>query len=211
MKNSAMIRMMILGGEFKELFGIGLNRLYSNRTDLVLRRDLSIRVVTPVAKIPIHVRELQAQDIPTLIKSVPERFPAFKAGLKTCYVAVTEDGQICYMQWLINPSENHLRPRKVGLLLQPDEVLLEWAFTFEQFRGLGIMAAAMAKICERAAEAGARWAITLVEQNNVASLKGCKNVGFSPYQLRREIWRGLRIRQVYEPVLTFGYPFELDK
>ena len=68
-----------------------------------------------------------------------------------------------------------------------DERLLEWAFTFEQYRGLGIMACAMAQIAERGTLTGARWVLTLVEKNNIASLKGCRSAGFRPHQVRQEM------------------------
>jgi hypothetical protein len=189
---------MIANGGFKAVLEVGRSRIYSNRIDLLLRRDMTIPFKAPTAKIPIHLRELQISDIPKIVKSVAERLPAIKAGLQTCYVAVTNNDEICYMQWLIASSQNHLRPRNVGLVLQPNEMMLEWAYTFEKFRGLGIMASAMALISERAALAGAHWALTLVEQNNIASLKGCKNAGFRPYKLREEQWRALRLSQKYK-------------
>jgi len=188
---------MIANGKFKAVLEVGRSRIYSNRTDILLRRDLTKPFKAPAAKIPIHLRELQISDIPKILKTIAERLPAIKAGLQTCYVAVTDDDEICYMQWLIASSQNHLRPRNVGLILQPDEMLLEWAYTFEKFRGLGVMAAAMALISERAALVGAHWALTLVEQNNIASLKGCKNAGYRPYKLRAEQWRVLRLSQEY--------------
>ena len=200
---------MIANGGFKAVLEVGRSRLYSNRTDLLLRRDLTIPFKAPTAKIPIQLRELQSSDISTIGKVVPERLPSMKAGLRTCYLAVTERDEICYMQWLIASAQNHLRPNSVGLILQPNEVMLEWAYTFEKFRGLGIMAAAMALISERGALAGAHWALTLVEESNIASLKGCRNAGFRPYKIRQEHWRVLRLKQDYKllPSNT-AYSFE---
>src|SRR6266576_3440018 len=163
---------MIAKGGVKALLEVARKRIYSNRTDMLLRRDLTILFKAPAAKIPIHLRELQTTDILAIIAEVVDRLPAINAGLKTCYLAVSENEEICYMQWLIDSSQNHLRPRNVGLILQPDEMMLEWAYTFEKYRGLGIMASAMAQISERAAQAGARWALTLVDKDNIGSLKG---------------------------------------
>jgi L-amino acid N-acyltransferase YncA len=88
-------------------------------------------------------------------------------------------------------------------------MLLEWAYTFPKFRGLGIMSHAMAQLAALAGKAGARWALTIVEQSNVASLKGCKNAGFRPYQLREERWRALRPVQTYKLLPTDSkYSFE---
>lgn len=191
---------LIANGELKAVLEVGKSRLYSNRTDLLLRRDLTVPFKAPTAKIPIHLRELQVADIPKIIKPIADRLPAIKAGLRTCYVAVTEDQDICYMQWLIDSSQNHMRPRNVGLVLRTDEMMLEWAYTFDKYRGLGIMASAMSQISERAALAGAHWALTLVDKDNIASLKGCKNANFRPYKLREEQWRALRLSQRFEPL-----------
>src|SRR6202035_2716772 len=88
-------------------------------------------------------------------------------------------------------------------------VLLEFAYTFERFRSRGIMAAAMAEIAEQGLSLGARWALTYVKRDNIASLKGCANAGFRPYMIRTKSWRGFRLRQSFR-LLEQGtlFPFE---
>ena len=201
---------LIANGQVKTIFEECRNRLYSKKTQLLLRRDLTVPLAQrPQSKMPIQIRELREADIPKAFAPVAARLPALRAGLKTCYLGVTDNGDICYMQWLIDSSQNHLRPRVVGLALQPDEVLLEWAYTFEQYRGLGVMASAMAQIAERGAMAGARWALTLVDQDNIASLKGCRNAGFRPYQFHEERWRMMRQHLSYTPLPSDAlYSFE---
>jgi RimJ/RimL family protein N-acetyltransferase len=76
--------------------------------------------------------------------------------------------------------------------LEPDEMLLEGAYTPEKFRGKGIMPCAMAQISERAADRGARWVVTFVTEDNIPSLKGCDRAGFTPYIRRSVRWNGLR-------------------
>jgi RimJ/RimL family protein N-acetyltransferase len=96
------------------------------------------------------------------------------------------------MQWVIPATENDRLRTVFGNLypvLQPDEALLEGAFTPEAYRGKGIMGAAMAQIAERAAEYGARWVITFVDGQNDASFKGCRRAGFTPYVRRQEKFR----------------------
>jgi len=200
---------MIANGQATTVLKLGAERIYSNRIDYLLRRDLSTPCSSgPAPRIPIRLRELRGADIPRIAEYVPERLPGLKE-LHTCYLAVTEQDDICYMQWLIDSSQNHLRPRRMGLLLQPDEMLLEWAYTFEKFRGLGIMSYAMAELAAFAGKLGARWALTIVEKSNVASLKGCRNAGFRPYKLREERWRALRTVQTYKLLPTDSkYPFE---
>ncbi len=201
---------LISNGDIREVLSIGAMRMYSNRTDLLLRRDLTVPLLKrPEAKIPITLRELRPTDIARIAKALPSRLPALKSGLRTCFLAVTANDDICYMQWLIDSSQNHLRPGNVGLVLKPDERLLEWAYTFEEFRGLGIMACAMAQIAERGIETGARWGLTLVENTNIASLKGCRSAGFRPYKVREERWRSLHLTQNYSSLPNNAlYSFE---
>jgi GNAT superfamily N-acetyltransferase len=189
---------MIANGQASAVLKLGAERIYSNRIDYLLRRDLSVPCCTgPEPRIRVRLRELRDADIPRIAEYVPERIPGLKE-LRTCYLAVTEQDDICYMQWLIDSSQNHLRPRRMGLVLQSDEMLLEWAYTFEKFRGLGIMSYAMAEIAALAGKVGARWVMTIVEKSNVASLKGCRNAGFRPHKLREERWRALRTVQTYK-------------
>jgi RimJ/RimL family protein N-acetyltransferase len=107
------------------------------------------------------------------------------------------------MQWVVAASENYRLKEIAGNLyppLQPDEALLEGAFTPEAYRGLGIMGAAMALVAQRAANHGARWVITFVDEQNAASFKGCVRAGFSPYLRRRERFRVFHRSVSFEPI-----------
>ena len=53
--------------------------------------------------------------------------------------------------------------------------------------------AAMALIAERADDIGARHVLTFVEQNNIASLKGCQRSGFFPDLLHRQVRLGFGV------------------
>jgi GNAT superfamily N-acetyltransferase len=155
-------------------------------------------VPRPAAKIPLQIRLIESSDFTEVIAERPRRLPALRANIPTCYVATTDDG-ICYMEWPIPADQqDRLRPFFKGLAnYESDTALLEFAYTFERFRGQGIMGAAMAEIAEQASPRGARWAITYVQHDNVASLKGCANAGFRPYMLRTESWRDFRLRQSF--------------
>jgi GNAT superfamily N-acetyltransferase len=184
-------------------------RMYSDSTSVGLRRDLTIPFTGPSAKIPITVRPLASTDDLSALDPAPglnadERFwrlaqlRLLRSGLKICYVAIAPEGKPCYMQWVIPPSENARLRAFFGNLyphLGPDEALLEGAYTPDAYRGKGIMGAAMTQVAERAADFGARWVITFVEEHNEASVKGCIRAGFAPYLRRRERFR-LFSRQV---------------
>jgi hypothetical protein len=181
--------------------GLG-RRLYSPASrSVVLRRDLERPLTTPRAKIPITVRAANDGDgrrISTLLSelsgdegSTRKRFLDRRIG--TCYVAVNEQGDICYMQWLVGAEHNDLLASYTNLpILGEREALLENAFTPAVFRRQGIMAAAMAQIAARGSELGARWTLTVVLEDNAPSIKGCLKAGFEPYMLKLDGWRLLR-------------------
>lgn len=168
-----------------------------------LRRDLTIPFTPPNAKIPLIVRPLADTDDLSCLDPAPGLTPdeAFwrltqrrllRTGLRTCYLAIAPDGKPCYMQWVI-PASANARLRSIFGNLYPvlgsDEALLEGAYTPEAYRGMGIMGAAMARVAERAADYGARWVITFVDEENSASAKGCVRAGFTPYLRRKEQFR----------------------
>jgi RimJ/RimL family protein N-acetyltransferase len=189
-------------GETPELMRQLANRMYSDDVAFILRRDLT--VPSPHrngAKIPINIRPMQPSDIPAIVVERPRRLPMLRADIPTCYLATTEDGSICYMVWMIRyEQQRRVRPYFKGDLqvYHSDTVLLEFSYTFERFRGLGIMTEALSRITELGPALGARWAIAYVVHDNVASLKGCAAVGFRPYQVRNEKWRGIRVNSTYQ-------------
>ena len=115
------------------------------------------------------------------------------------------------MQWLFGVKDNAQLQRYGGLfpILKPGEALLEGAYTLEKVRGLGVMAAAMAQIAEKGGDVGAHVIITFVEEDNIASLKGCKRSGFSVYLARDVRWLLFRRTVTFQelPVGT-TYPFD---
>lgn len=193
-------------------------RVYSDSTSLGLRRDLSLAFEKPAAKIPITVRPLAPTDDLSALDPEPD-LPADEAlsrlvqrrllqsGLRVCYVAIAPDGKPSYMQWAIPATENH-RVRGVFGNLYPvlasNEALLEGAYTPTAYRGKGIMGAAMAQVAERAADYGARWVITFVDERNSASVKGCVRAGFAPYLKRHERFRLFYRKIRFEPIEAPG-------
>ena len=195
---------------------------HSDAEAIGLRRDVTIPFSPPQAAIPISIRELQERDIPILFGSDGEQLSGgamrqramglrmVKSGLRTCYVAVTDDNSPCYVQWLIGSTENDRVRALFGdrfPVLSSDEMLLEGAFTLEDWRGKGIMAAAMAQIAAKATDHGARWVITVVLTSNIPSIKGCKKAGFEPYLSRHDRWRCFKRRSTF---LHVGVPRRLN-
>jgi len=204
--------LMIAGGRSGELVAKIGRRLYSDRHSYLLARDMSGPFAAPKGRIPIVVRPVRSIDYAAILREIPTRLPALHAGLATCYVATCGDGEVCYMQWLIDSSQNALLERAFAGLcppLRPGEGLLEWAYTFTKFRGLGIMADAMSQICTFGAAAGIRSILTFVDVDNVPSLRGCRSAGFRPSRRRIERWRLLRCRVSFESLPEGAkFPFE---
>jgi GNAT superfamily N-acetyltransferase len=193
-------------------------RVYSDSTSLGLRRDLRQPFEKPTAKIPISVRPIASSDDMSALDPEPDLPPdeamsrlgqrrLLGSGLRVCYVAIAPDGKPCYMQWAIPAAENGRMRAVFGNLypqLQQDEALLEGAYTPTAYRGKGIMGAAMAQVAERAADFGARWVITFVDERNSASVKGCVRAGFSPYLRRHEKFRWFYRHIEFEPIEATG-------
>ncbi|MGZ8397839.1 MAG: N-acetyltransferase family protein [Gemmatimonadales bacterium] len=205
---------LVMAGNVAKAWWAVTYRMYSDSTSLGMRRDLAVPFTGPSAKIPITVRQLAADDDLSALHAAPglsaderlwrlAQLRLLRSGLGTCYVAIAPDGKPCYMQWIMPSSENARLGAFFGNLyprLGPDEALLEGAYTPDAYRGKGIMAAAMTQVAERAADAGARWVITFVDEQNQGSVKGCIRSGFTPYLRRREKFR-LFYRQVtFDPI-----------
>lgn len=157
-----------------------------------LLRDVSQKFNLPAAKIPLAVRPLNDRDLPALFGhagpaselterlEVAWRHAFIEKGARGGFVAVDERSDTpCYVQWLLSPRDNGFIEKLGGFPpLAEGEALLENAYTPPAFRGLGVMAAAMAQIAERASDFGGRKVLTFVATDNVASLKGCQRAGF---------------------------------
>ncbi len=193
--------LVVRSGKFAKLARELFKRVFSNSESYLLRRDLTVPFNAPAPKQPIEVRPISEGDIPAILGARPGRLLILKANIPTCYLGITDSGQISYMQWLIGQSDlDRFRPFFDGELrnLRKDEVLLEFAYTFEQFRGQKIMPAAMAAIAEKGLLSGARYAVTYVQKDNVAALKGCAAAGFSPYMIRKERWRIFSFKESFK-------------
>jgi hypothetical protein len=184
--------LVVRSGKIAKLARELVKRVFSNSESYLLRRDLTVPFQAQAPKQPIEVRPISDSDIPAILSARPGRLLILKANIPTCYLGITDRGEISYMQWLIGQGDlDRFRPFFDGELrnLRKDEVLLEFAYTFEQFRGQKIMPAAMAAIAEKGLLTGARYAVTYVQKDNIAALKGCASAGFAPYMIRNERWR----------------------
>lgn len=189
-------------GHFSLFWNEVAKRSYSTTLSFGLSRNLHTSFVNPNAKISIKIREFKNEDIEYLFdhgayflenpRQAEYQLKLVNAKLPTCYVAVNENDEACYMQWLIGPGQNHRLRELFGDTfpqLRPDEALLEAAFMSTSSRGLRIMPAAMSRIAVKAKQMpGVKTVTTYVDIENIPSLKGCKRAGFSPFLLRKDEW-----------------------
>ena len=189
-------------------------RIRSTEQAIVLRRDLEVPHTPPKAALDVTVRPLVEADVPKILHAGEaasaddvlyrsRRRWLLESGLGTCYAAVTDGDEPCYVQWLMGEQDNARIQSYFGgafPILEPGTALLEGAFTPAAFRGKGIMGLAMSLIAEKATDVGARYVITVVGTDNIPSLKGCEKANFFPYLNREVTWSMLRRRVTFEPV-----------
>ena len=129
--------LVIRGGKFAALADEFVKRIFSNSESYLLRRDLSLPFTPAAPKQAIEIRPILDSDLPEILSARPGRFAILRARIPTCYLALTASGEIAYMQWLVAHSDlERFKPFFEGQLgtLRNDEVLLEFAYTFEKFR-----------------------------------------------------------------------------
>jgi GNAT superfamily N-acetyltransferase len=215
---------LVRAGEWRTVLRALRKWLYSDSYSYGLRRNLTVPVEAPEPTISVTVRPIQPSDVAAFTEVDPSRHDRestrhrsasarlLASDIRTCYVAVTDEGIPCYMQYLIFPSENDKVERFFeGIFprLRKDEGLLEAAFTLEEYRGLRLLPLVMNQLAEKARREGARRLLTFVSTGNVAALKGCKRVGFAPYLLVNQQFRLFRRRIVFTP-LPEGTPYPFD-
>lgn len=197
----------------KQIIPLAGRRLKADVKAFGLKRDLDVPHTAPEALIPIHVRPIRDEDVPHVLESADglsleerwdrnERMRLLEGGHGTCFVAVTEADEPCYVQWLFTSKDNNFLRHHFGgtfPALDTDTALLEGAYTPTQFRGKRIMSAAMSLNAEQARGLGARYVITFVGVENTASLKGCYRSGFAIYLERNVRWRMLRPTVTFRP------------
>ncbi len=192
------------------------NRLSSRSTEVGLRCDLQRLPPLREAAIPLTLEpcagsfEGFAEELERTTGAdygrVLRRMRLHEAGVQTLHVARTEERQPVYVQWLLFEDDRVALDAVAADFwpaLGPRDVLLEFAYTFMPFRGMGVMGGAMGRLLRVAADAGATTAYTYVAVDNIASLRGCAKVGFALDHMRDTAVRvGLRRSHIRPPVAT---------
>jgi GNAT superfamily N-acetyltransferase len=134
-----------------------------------------------IGKLPAYARTESAASAHELL----ERKWFYENGFRDCYIARDrETGEVCGLAWLVSAADETVARGFGGRLpaLQTDEVLLENCYTFEKYRGRGIMPAMVHDLQEKARHAGFRHMLTYVRRDNTASLQVFKKLDFRMFQ-----------------------------
>jgi ribosomal protein S18 acetylase RimI-like enzyme len=132
-------------------------------------------------------------------REILSRLIFYKSGLKNCYV-IRHDKKIAHMQWIIYPEENELikgKYRKKFYPLADSQVMIENAFTFPSYRGLGYISSATLQLMDLARSRGYRSAVCYIRKDKIASLNEFSKMGFRitkmvpEYKVLGKVWRAL--------------------
>lgn len=132
-------------------------------------------------------------------KEILARLLFYKSGFKNCYV-IRCGNKIAYMQWIIYPEENDVIMEKYRNRFDPlhaGQVMVENAFTFPAFRGLGYLQRGTQQLLDLAWRRGYRSAVCYIRKENIASLNGFCQMGFRitkivpEYKFLARVWRSL--------------------
>ncbi len=179
--------------------------LYSDASGIGLQRGLGTPIEArrprhPLTIRPIHSHEKAAFTAASGVRGngavvrVNARY-LFATGIETCYVALIEGEVPCYIQYLVLPDQNDRFAEAFGEPippLDPGEALLEFAFTLEQYRALGVFPYAVAELAKEAKLRGAERLVTWVPEWNPHVQRYLERVGFVPFAIRRERYRLFR-------------------
>jgi GNAT superfamily N-acetyltransferase len=172
-------------------------QLYSRRVLLGLEKDLTVEGMKVSSRLEYVLRPATKEDLEELLSKAPgegresvhelvERKWFYDSGFRNCYVARTaEGGELCHVQWLVSARADgeamrNFRARLPSL--RNDEVLVENVYTFERFRGNGLMSAVMSDLAALAKSQGFKRMIAYVGLDNQASLRGCDKAGFKKFE-----------------------------
>jgi hypothetical protein len=197
---------------FKEL----RRRVYSNEIVYVSYFDLTKKIEVPEPRLPLTLRSLVKDDIPELLVKHSRMLDPMelktrlsilwfiKSGVETCYIGVTEKEKPVLMNWLLTPDMNDKIQRLFGdgiQLLKPNEVLCEFLFVDQEYRGLHLNTWSTMKLFIKAQELGASRAIAYSPKLNNLSWEVAKKIGWTPYLVKQVNRRIFRRKIIFSPYI----------
>ena len=160
-----------------------------NLSDYPLKRDpsgeLSLINEEDLLKIKQHVKNYTVEDR----REILGRIHFYERGFRNCYV-MKVDNKIAYLQWILYPDENENIKKyfkNTFYSLSGQQVMIENAFTFPEFRGRGYLPYVTRLLLNKAKEDGYKSAIGYIRTDKITSLNEFFKMGFKVTQYIREI------------------------
>lgn len=185
---------------FKEFFKLVLLHTATVNHFFILHANLSSKKFIKNVRINYYLNKVDEKDIDEITsqmktfsandkKEIIVRLFFYLSGFKNCYIARSIKGEIMYMQWIIYPNENEIIERfylNRFKLLKKNQILLENAFTFPRYRGLGLFAAVTSDLLQKSKDEGYKGAIAYIRKNALDSLNEFFKQGFKLNAIIRE-------------------------
>ena len=177
-------------------------QIYGKSTFWVLERDLQTDNGHIPCGIEYSLRPASKEDMEEVLRisrsesresvyDLIQRKWFCESGFYDCYIARTADtNDPCYIQWLVTSANVHMVSRGFRCRfprLREDEVLVENVYTFEKYRGKGVMPSAIDVLSRLARRKGFKRMLTCVREDNTYSLRGFEKAGFKKFGEIREI------------------------
>jgi replicative superfamily II helicase len=142
-----------------------------------------------------HISKLEGKDRKELLI----RLIFYEDGFKNCYVVRNSLNKIIHLQWIISPNENSIITEKYPThfrKLQKKQIMLENAFTFPKYRGIGLFPVISKDLLFMAKKEGYKYAIVYVKKDAI-------------YAINENIKIGFRIRKIIKEYKIFGKTLRL--
>ncbi|MGC8490560.1 MAG: hypothetical protein ACP5SH_02370 [Syntrophobacteraceae bacterium] len=213
MADFSMYRQTVRCLGFRGVSGILLDRLVSLNNFYILQKSLSSVAAPNPHRMQLPISKIEEKDWHEILeqaycldivsrREILSRARFFRNDFRNCYGVRSKTGSIAHIQWIVFPEENdaisahyrrHFKP------LEPNEIMLENAFTFPRFRGIGLLRYATRHLLNLAGELGYKKATAYVLFENCASLNELIPLGFSIRKVVREYrFLGLTRRRLEE-------------
>lgn len=185
----------------REAFALSLQRLFKKDYYYVLKARLGNIKTHSIGRpfsfameracqhdINALISQLDALDMESRIELI-SRLLFSCTGLGDLYISKNTKGEFLYMQWLIYPAHNHLIKSHFSNRFYPlnqKQVMIENAFTFPGFRGIGLLKRGTGMLLKMAREEGFETAVTYVRKDRIAILNDLIQMGFKITRLIKE-------------------------
>lgn len=177
-----------------------VDRFFSFNNVFILQKSLSTAVAPNPHRMQLSISKIDERDWDDILKQAQSldvesrreilaRAFFFRNDFRNCFAVRRGMGPIAHIQWIVFPEENDVigsRYRGLFKPLERYETMIENAFTFPRFRGLGLYTYATRHLLNLAGELEYRKATAYVRAEKFGSLNELIAMGFSIKRVVRE-------------------------